>query len=94
MTERTNRKELTPAGRLAATGRHDVIGDPIAQASIVTRSVFRRAAGDSIELRPVEYTMLVLAHENPAAPPRAWRAHSRCRPPISRCGSTSCSAAA
>src|SRR5215831_19558302 len=67
MTERTSRTELTPAGRLAATDLHDVVGQQIAQASIVTLSVFRRAAGDALELGPVESTMLVLAHENPGS---------------------------
>ena len=67
MTERTSRTELTPAGRPAAIDLHDVVGQQIAQASIVTLSVLRRAAGDALELRPVESTMLVLAHENPGS---------------------------
>jgi DNA-binding MarR family transcriptional regulator len=66
MTERTT-KELTPAGRLAAAGLHDVIGYQIAQASIATLAVYRRAAGAALELRPVEYTMLVLVNENPGS---------------------------
>lgn len=67
MSERKSAKELTPAGRLAVERLHDVIGYQIAQASIVTLSVFQRAAGDALELRPVEYTMLVLVHENPGS---------------------------
>jgi len=67
MSERTSRTELTPAGRPAAIDLHDVVGQQIAQASIVTLSVLRRAAGDALELRPVESTMLVLAHENPGS---------------------------
>jgi DNA-binding MarR family transcriptional regulator len=67
MTERTTSKELTPAGRLAAAGLHDVIGYQIAQASIATLAVYRRAAGVPLKLRPVEYTMLVLVNENPGS---------------------------
>src|SRR6516164_7622835 len=67
MTERKTTKELTPAGRLAVERLHDVIGYQIAQASIVTLAIFQRAAGDALELRPVEYTMLVLVHENPGS---------------------------
>jgi DNA-binding MarR family transcriptional regulator len=67
MSERKTTKELTPAGRLAVERLHDVIGYQIAQASIVTLSVFQRAAGDALELRPVEYTMLVLVQENPGS---------------------------
>src|SRR3954447_21395411 len=65
MTERRTSKELTPAGRLAEAGLHEIIGYQIAQASIVTLTVFQRAAGAALELRPVEYTMLVLVNENP-----------------------------
>jgi DNA-binding MarR family transcriptional regulator len=67
MGERKTAKELTPAGRLAVERLHDVIGYQIAQASIVTLSVYQRAAGDALELRPVEYTMLVLVQENPGS---------------------------
>jgi DNA-binding MarR family transcriptional regulator len=65
MSERKRPKDLTPAGRLAEARLHEVIGYQIAQASIVTLSVFARAAGAALELRPVEYTMLVLVKENP-----------------------------
>jgi DNA-binding MarR family transcriptional regulator len=67
MTERTTSKELTPAGRLAAACLHEVIGYQIAQASIATLAVYQRAAGATLELRPVEYTMLVLVNENPGS---------------------------
>jgi hypothetical protein len=51
MVERKTTKELTPAGRLAVERLHDVIGYQVAQAAIVTLSVFQRAAGDALELR-------------------------------------------
>ena len=67
MVERKTTKELTPAGRLAVERLHDVIGYQVAQAAIVTLSVFQRAAGDALELRPAEFTMLVLVNENPGS---------------------------
>ena len=50
MVERKTTKELTPAGRLSVERLHDVIGYQVAQAAIVTLSVFQRAAGDALEL--------------------------------------------
>jgi len=65
MTNRKTTKSLTPAGRLQEARLHDVIGYQVAQASIVTLAVFHRAAGTALELRPAEYTLLVLIKENP-----------------------------
>jgi DNA-binding MarR family transcriptional regulator len=65
MTDRKTAKDLTPAGRLAEARLHEVIGYQIAQASIATLGVFHRAAGASLELRAVEFTILVLIKENP-----------------------------
>lgn len=65
MTNRKTTRSMTPAGSLDEARLHDVIGYQVAQASIATLAVFHRAAGDALELRPAEYTMLVLIKENP-----------------------------
>ena len=65
MSSRKSTKNLTPAGRLEEARLHDVIGYQVAQASIATLSVFHRAAGAALEMRPAEYTLLVLIKENP-----------------------------
>jgi DNA-binding MarR family transcriptional regulator len=67
MTRRKASNELTPAGRLAEAELHEVIGYQIAQASVVTLAVFQGAAGTALQLRPVEYTMLVLVDSNPGS---------------------------
>lgn len=67
MTQRKTSEELTPAGRLAEAGLHQVIGYQVAQASVATLAVFQGAAGDALQLRPVEYTMLVLVDANPGS---------------------------
>ncbi|MFL6665414.1 MAG: MarR family winged helix-turn-helix transcriptional regulator, partial [Rhizobacter sp.] len=40
-------------------------GYQVAQASIATLSIFHRTVGDAMELRPAEFTLLVLIRENP-----------------------------
>ena len=59
------RTDTTTAGNLDEARLHDVIGYQVAQASIATLSVFHRLVGKPLELRPVEYTILVLIKENP-----------------------------
>ncbi len=60
-----DRSELTPHGRLAEAGLRDVLGYQLAQAAIATMQVFVHRVGHPHELRPVEFTVLTLVHENP-----------------------------
>ena len=57
--------DTTPAGRLSEASLHLLLGYQLAQASIVTDAVFAAQVGAPFELRPVEYTVLALIHENP-----------------------------
>ena len=59
------RPDLTPAGRLEEAQLQQVLGYQLAQASIVTDSLYRANVGDPFGLRPVEYTVLTLIAENP-----------------------------
>ena len=58
-------EEFTPLARLAEAGMHDIVGYQLAQAGIVTTQVFSAAVGVPFDLRPVEFTILTLIHENP-----------------------------
>jgi DNA-binding MarR family transcriptional regulator len=60
-----SRKDLTPAGRLDEARLKKVLGYQLAQAAIVTDAIFLSVAGEPMELRPVEYTVLTLVAENP-----------------------------
>jgi len=55
----------TAAASTGAPKLDDVLGFQLARASIHTNAVFFRVAGDPLELRPVEYTILCLIGENP-----------------------------
>ncbi|MDM0021964.1 MarR family winged helix-turn-helix transcriptional regulator [Variovorax saccharolyticus] len=57
--------DATPMGRLSEASLHLVLGYQLAQATIVTNAVFAQQVGEPFELRPVEYTVLTLVHENP-----------------------------
>lgn len=57
--------DATPSGRLSEASLHLVLGYQLAQATIVTDAVFAERVGVPVELRPVEYTVLALVHENP-----------------------------
>ena len=61
----TSIDETTPAGRLSEASLHLVLGYQLAQATIVTNAVFAQRVGEPFELRPFEYTVLALIHENP-----------------------------
>lgn len=63
--KRTARQDLTPAGRLEEAKLQKVVGYQLAQATIVTDSIFRTVAGEALDLRPIEYTVLTLVAENP-----------------------------
>jgi DNA-binding MarR family transcriptional regulator len=56
--------ELTPQGGLGEGGIHGLLGYQFAQAAIVTTEAFIRVVGKPLRLRPVEFTILQLVHEN------------------------------
>jgi DNA-binding MarR family transcriptional regulator len=62
---RSTPQDATPAGRLVEASLHLVLGYQLAQATIVTDAVFAGRVGGAFDLRPVEYTVLSLIHENP-----------------------------
>jgi len=64
-----SRAEITPAGQLVEARLQQVIGYQLAQASIVTDEVFAQQVGVPLELRRVEYTLLMLVGENPGCTP-------------------------
>ena len=68
-SKRSSRAVLTPAGRLEEARLQMVLGYQLAQASIVTDAIFRTEVGEPLELRPVEYTVMMLVAENPGGSP-------------------------
>lgn len=70
MTNRTSTgDESTPRGGLGEGAIHRLLGYRLAQAAVVTTRAFEREVGGPLELRPVEFTILQLVHENPMAGP-------------------------
>ena len=63
------RSGATPAGNLAEAQLHRVLGYQLAQAAIATSAVFMAAVGKPFGVRPVEYTILALIHQNPGGSP-------------------------
>jgi DNA-binding MarR family transcriptional regulator len=62
---RGTRQDLTPAGRLEEARLKKVLGYQLAQATIVTNTIFDAEVGGPMQLKPVEYTVLTLIAENP-----------------------------
>jgi len=62
---KTSQADKTPLGGLEEARLHFVLGYQLAQAAIVTDQVYQDQAGGPFEIRPVEYTVLTLIHENP-----------------------------
>lgn len=56
--------ELTPQGGLGEGGIHGLLGYQLAQTTILTTEAFVRVVGKPLDLRPVEFTILQLVHEN------------------------------
>lgn len=56
--------QQTPGGQLSEGPLHGVLGYQLAQASIVATKVFVANVASVHKLRPVEYTVLALVHEN------------------------------
>jgi len=57
--------EQTPFGHLTEARLHHLVGYQLAQATITTTRVFVERIGEIFDLRPVEFTVLTLVHENP-----------------------------
>jgi DNA-binding MarR family transcriptional regulator len=66
MPTKRNTQDLTPAGGLGEGRIHGLLGYQLAQATIVTTEAFLRVVGKPMNLRPVEFTILDLLHENAA----------------------------
>lgn len=61
--------DRTPRGRLSQARLHAVLGYQIAQAIIVTNAVFETQVEQTLGLRKVEFTVLMLIAENPGGTP-------------------------
>ena len=64
-SQRPRSQDLTPEGGLGEAALKYIIGYQLAQATITTTEVFQAQVGVPFELRPVEFTVLTLIHENP-----------------------------
>jgi DNA-binding MarR family transcriptional regulator len=60
----------TPEAQLAEAELHHITGYQLAQASIVTAQLFIEHVGKPFELRPVEFTVLMLIADNPGVSSR------------------------
>jgi DNA-binding MarR family transcriptional regulator len=56
----------TPAGQLVEAGLQQVVGYQVALAAITTDAIFHQQVAEALNLRRVEYTILMLIRENPA----------------------------
>lgn len=61
--------ERTPQARLEEGELYGIIGYQVAQAAVSTVATFMHAAGRDLDLRPVEFTILVLVKSNPDVTP-------------------------
>jgi DNA-binding MarR family transcriptional regulator len=83
-SKRGAREDLTPAGRLEEARLKKVLGYQLAQAAIVTDTIFRAEVGAPMQLTPVDYSVLTLIAENPGgSPARLARALAVTPPHIS-----------
>lgn len=57
--------DTTPGARLREGALGGILGYGLAQATVATAAVFEAQVGGPLGLRPVEYTLLALVHENP-----------------------------
>jgi len=64
-SQRQRSQDLTPEGGLGEAALKHIIGYQLAQATITTTEVFQTQVGGPFDLRPVEFTVLTLIHENP-----------------------------
>ena len=56
---------LPATGDAAPAALASVLGYQLAQAAVAANALFMRQVGGVLDLRPVEYTILALVHENP-----------------------------
>jgi len=61
--------ETTPLARLEEGELYSIVGYQIAQAAVSTVASFVHAAGREFDLRPVEFTILVIVKNNPDVTP-------------------------
>jgi len=61
--------EKTPLARLDEGELYGIVGYQVAQAAVSTVATFVRAAGRDLDLRKVEFTILVLVKNNPDVTP-------------------------
>lgn len=73
----------TPTGReaLDPSGIQHLLGFRLALAEVGTRRVFQDHIGTPFELRPVEFTLLMLLQTNPGATPKRLAQALRLSPP-------------
>ena len=64
-TKHDDSRLATPRGGLEEARLGQILGYQLAQAAIVTYEVFDRLVGRPMDLRPTEYTILMLINENP-----------------------------
>ena len=64
-SQRQGSRDLTPEGGLGEAALKYIIGYQLAQAAITTTEVFQTQVGGPFDVRPVEFTILTLIHENP-----------------------------
>ena len=64
-SQRQSSRDLTPEGGLGEAALKHIVGYQLAQAAITTTEVFQTQVGDPFDVRPVEFTILTLIHENP-----------------------------
>jgi DNA-binding MarR family transcriptional regulator len=66
---------------LDMSGVQHLLGFRLALAEVGTRRVFQNHIGTPFELRPVEFTLLMLLHANPGATPKRLAQALRLSPP-------------
>lgn len=59
--------DRSPAGDLIEARLRTLLGYQLAQATVVANRVFRDEVGESLDLRPVEYTLMALIAANPGS---------------------------
>jgi DNA-binding MarR family transcriptional regulator len=62
-------RETTPEARLEEGELHGILGYRVAQASVTTLAAFADSAGATHQLRPGEFTTLLLVKNNPDVTP-------------------------
>jgi DNA-binding MarR family transcriptional regulator len=67
---RSEPADHTPQSRLTEGCVHPIVGYQLAQAAVATTRVFTQQVGRPLKLRPVEFTILALVHDNPDATAR------------------------